>query len=125
MATDPKKVLVVEDEAMLREAYEQILTTKKYKVFVAEDGDDAEKQLKKHQPDLVLLDILMPKVSGVELLEKIDVPKNYPNTVFISFSNISGHAMEPVLLQLGVREHVLKSDLSPSGLTELVHKYLG
>jgi CheY-like chemotaxis protein len=65
------KVLVVDDEANIRKLVQANLTTEGYKVLVAPGGDEALRQAKTEQPDLVLLDLMMPGMSGWEVLNNI------------------------------------------------------
>jgi len=66
-----KKILVVEDEEGLRLLYEEELKGEGYEVFTAQNGREAIKQLEKVKPDLVVLDIVMPVMNGMEALGRI------------------------------------------------------
>ena len=110
-----RKILVVEDENILREAYEMILSTEPYVVDVAGNGKEALDKCQQTQYDLVLLDIMMPVMNGIEFLQEmkklsIRMPK------IIVMSNLSsGKEIEDVL-SLGAHSTVLKSSLSPKQL---------
>ena len=65
------KILIVEDERVLCDTYRQILELKNYEVETSYNGEEALAILDEHQPDLILLDINMPKVDGIEFLERI------------------------------------------------------
>lgn len=119
-----KKVLIVEDEMMLREAYAQILTMKGYKVSTASDGVEGLEQLEKVKPDLVLLDILMPRMDGLELLKHANVKQKYPKTKVLAFSNLSNASQVSEMVKNGADRHVLKSSVSPSQLVSLVEGLL-
>ncbi|MEM5871249.1 MAG: response regulator [Candidatus Aenigmatarchaeota archaeon] len=66
-----KKIMIVDDEANLRELVSAILEQEGYEVITAEDGKDALEKLKKVKPDLILLDMMMPGMSGREVCERI------------------------------------------------------
>ena len=83
------KILVVEDERMLQEAYKHVLNFKGYDVSIAADGIEGLKQLAKRKPDVVLLDVLMPRLDGMGFLERADIKNAYPNTKVIACSNLS------------------------------------
>lgn len=87
MAEDISKILVIDDERPIRNALRDILEYEKFAVSDAADGNDGLEQLKKSQYDLVLCDIKMPKMDGIEVLEKIlEIQPDVPVIM------ISGHA---------------------------------
>ncbi len=65
------KILVVEDEQILHKALEEFLVDEKFEVFGAYDGEEAIKLIKTKKPDLILLDIVLPKKNGYEVLDAI------------------------------------------------------
>lgn len=80
METEPKKkILVVEDEEALRLLYEEELIEEGYDVSTAKDGKEALQKLRKEKPDLIILDIVMPEMDGMEALGRIvGVEKRIP-----------------------------------------------
>lgn len=119
-----KKILIIEDEILLQEAYAHILRLKGYSVAVASDGIVGLEQLKNTKPDLVLLDILMPRMDGLEFLQNAHAKERFPNTKIIAFSNLSKTGKIDKMLKLGACEHILKSGVSPSQLLDLVARTL-
>lgn len=115
-----KTVLIVEDEPMLQDAYKHVLSFRGYTVYTADNGEEGLGQLEAHRPDIVLLDVLMPKLDGIGFLRRAEVVKNYPDTKVVVCSNLSDQATADTLRDLGAHRQVLKSDLSPSELIELV-----
>ena len=67
----PKKILMVEDEPDIREAVQASLQSRGYQVILAADGEEGLRKLKSEKPDLVLLDIVMPKLDGWQVLKAI------------------------------------------------------
>jgi CheY-like chemotaxis protein len=124
MSTAKQKVLIVEDEKMLREAYAQILSLKGYDVATACDGVEGLEQLEKVKPGLVLLDILMPRMDGLEFLRQAKVKQNYPNTKVLAFSNLSNASQVSEMVKNGADQHILKSSVSPAQLVSLVEGLL-
>jgi two-component system chemotaxis response regulator CheY len=121
--TDPKPtILVVEDEHMLQEAYRHVLTFKGYTVHTASNGVEGLEQLRKVKPDIVLLDVLMPQLDGIGFLRQAEVKKNFPKTRVVACSNLSDAETREQMLSLGAERQVLKSDLSPAQLVELVEE---
>ncbi len=66
-----KKILMVEDEADIREAVQSSLTSRGYTVIIAVDGEEGLRKVRSEKPDLVLLDIVMPKIDGWQVLKAI------------------------------------------------------
>jgi len=84
METNRRQILVVEDEPMMRQLEQSILEQAGYHVEQAEDGDVAVERLKTLQPDLILLDVLMPRLDGWGVLEHVRQMKNPPPVVLVS-----------------------------------------
>jgi len=121
MSNSPKKILIIEDEKMLREAYEIILASKGHKVRTAQNGKEGLKKLKQENPDIVLLDIFMPLMDGREFLKKFDAVK-YAATKVVVLSNVSNKEIEQEVLANGAKLVLLKAELSPSDLVRVVDK---
>jgi DNA-binding NarL/FixJ family response regulator len=115
-----KKLLIVEDEDMLRQAYVDIFTNEKYTVIDAQNGKVALEKLVNFEPDVIILDILMPVMGGIEFLQKVDPAKKYPNTRILVLSNLSDKETIHDVLKLGATKHALKSSLSPKELVSAI-----
>lgn len=113
-----KKILIAEDEVALREVYKTLFTFEKFDVYDAVNGKEALKQLKKHRPDVIVLDILMPVMSGIEFLEQANIPEHYPEVKVLVLSNLSDTKTLNKLTSLGANKYILKASASPA---ELVH----
>lgn len=114
-----RKILIAEDEEVLRESYELILSTEPYQLATAKDGEEAFRLVKETLFDLVLLDIMMPKVDGLMFLERckthdVTLPK------VIMLSNLSSGEELERALYLGAHRTAVKADLSPKQLIALV-----
>jgi CheY-like chemotaxis protein len=117
-------ILVVEDEAPLREAFEFLLNAEGYSVCVADNGKDGLTMLAKKKPDLILLDMLMPIMNGLEFLQHAKLPTKYPNTRTIVLSNLSDSVTLDDAHKYGVQEVLIKANLSPIDLANIVKKHL-
>ena len=82
-----KRILIVEDEKPLREAFAFLLTQEGYEVELAENGKVALKKLAAFRPDLILLDMLMPVMNGLEFLRAARLPSAFPVTKTLLLSN--------------------------------------
>lgn len=124
MKMSAKKILIVEDELALNEAYEIILKKDGHKVFVAYDGEQALKLADSLEPDLILLDLRMPRVSGIEFLEKYQLIKKHPAVKVIVFSNLDSQKEIDKAYNLGAHRYMLKAWASPKELIKLVRETL-
>lgn len=113
------KVLIVEDEVWLSDAYAMILAHHGHTTEVAANGVEALQKIDVFKPDLVLLDLLMPKMDGITFLKtyKHD-PADLP--LIIVYSNLFDSKKEEEVKSLGALKIVLKSSITPDGLVELV-----
>lgn len=98
-----KKILVVDDDADVRNSVKLVLEKNGYKVVTAIDGDDGLKKYKQEKPDLVLLDIMMPGTPVREIVPKMDHAK----VVYLSVVRVS-EAEKENLLSLNVQEFIQK-----------------
>ena len=118
------KILIVEDEDILRNAYVNVFTIEKFDVSEAANGKIAIEQIEKVKPDIVILDVLMPNMSGIEFLEKVNVARDYPKTKILVLSNLSDKDTIEHVISLGATKHLVKSSLSPGQLVETVRTLL-
>jgi len=118
------KILIVEDERVLNEAYELVLKKEGYDVSVAFNGEEALAQVKKAKFHLILLDLRMPRVDGVEFLKRANPVKNFPATKIIVFSNYDDQKEVNEAIKHGATRYILKAWSSPSELIKIVRESL-
>jgi CheY-like chemotaxis protein len=118
------RVLVVEDDLKLKITYDVLLQKEGHVVERAVNGEEALAKLSTFQPDLILLDLMMPKMTGIEFLEAAQLPTRFPNTKVIVFSNMSVPDKITRAYELGAAKYMVKSSTSPKQLGELVRKTL-
>ena len=121
---DKKNILLVEDDEFIRDIFKEILESEKYVVSIASDGGQALEQLKNGTWDLVLLDVMMPVMTGIEVIQKIraeKIPVNYKKLIFLT--NIDDGKEIAELIALG-DGYFMKSDLTPPSLVEKVNSIL-
>jgi DNA-binding response OmpR family regulator len=119
-----KKVLVVEDEVALNEAYQMILENAGYTVVVAHDGEDALEKTKAYEPDIILLDLRMPRLNGIGFLEQYELPKLHPKVKVIVFSNLDTQSEIDEAYKLGAERYILKAWASPRELLNIIEDTL-
>ena len=120
-----KKILIIEDENVLRNMYSQKLQTDGFEVIGAADGVDAMDIFKKEDFDLVITDIMLPRMSGNEILEKIMSSKKGRAIPIIAWSNLPKEDDKNRAIELGAKEYLEKGKLTLEDVSETVKKYLG
>lgn len=106
-----KKVLIVEDDAAQRMLYEVELSEDGYDVLLAKDGFEAIEKVREHRPDIVVLDLMMPNMHGLDALRKIlSINPNIPVIIHTAYSHYKNN-----LMSWAAEAYVVKS----SDLTEL------
>lgn len=116
------KILIIEDDQVLLDVLHRKLVKNGYDVYMAKDGEEGIKQVKEIEPDLVLLDIIMPKKDGFDVLETLK--KENIKTPVIIVSN-SGQSVEiSKALALGAKDYLIKAEFDPEEVISKVKKVL-
>jgi DNA-binding response OmpR family regulator len=113
------KILIVEDDKFLRLLLERKLKNENFEVVVAEDGEEALEKIVTEKPDLILLDIILPKKSGFAVLEEINKDENLKRIPVFIISNLGQPEDIERGKNLGAKEYFVKAGLS---LEELIKK---
>lgn len=115
------RILIVEDNVNINRAYKIILEKEGHDVNVVFDGKEALKQADLVKPELILLDLQMPIMGGLEFLQQYDLAKKHPDVQVIILSNLDGHKEIQKALDLGAFKYILKARTSPRQLSLLIH----
>lgn len=119
------KILYVEDEAFLGKTMATMLEKAGYSVTVAPDGEEGLNAVKREKTDLVLLDLLLPKIDGFEVLRRIKEDPLTKDIPVIVLSNLGAKEDEERTKKLGARAHFVKALVDPRKLVQHVHSLLG
>jgi CheY-like chemotaxis protein len=119
-----KTILIVEDETALRDVYSMLFNFEKFKVYQAANGKAALQQLQTIKPDVILLDVLMPVMGGIEFLEAANMKKNYPEVKVLVLSNLSDAKTRERVESLGATKYLLKAGVAPAELVKAVGQLL-
>jgi DNA-binding response OmpR family regulator len=127
MSEDPhaKKILLVEDDDALANVYVMRLKGEGFNVVRVANGEDALAAAKEHKPDLVVLDAMMPKVSGFDVL---DILRNTPETANLKIVMLTALSQETDKQRangLGVDDYLVKSQVVISDVVERIKYHLG
>lgn len=123
-SSDKQTILIAEDEPVLREAYVTILRHAGYEVVEAEDGRQALDKVTADPPDLLVLDMLMPGKTGLEVLRDSRMQKVRCSVKVIAFTNLSDPDTIEELRSLGVDRYLLKASVLPQMFIQNVRDVL-
>jgi CheY-like chemotaxis protein len=115
-------ILIAEDDPVLCQLYQRKFSIEGYQIRTAVDGEDAVKQLTAKLPDLLVLDISMPKMDGFQVLELL--PKDKRTFPVIMLSNFADSRTLARSQELGADGFLIKKDMTIKGLLELVERLL-
>lgn len=120
-----KKILIAEDEPDMRAILVGMVESAGYKVIPAEDGKRALELAIKENPDMILLDVVMPKMSGFEVLEKLKYNPATQETPVIILSNLGQEEEIIKGKSLGAVDYLVKADVHLTDVLDKISKYLG
>ena len=119
------KICVIEDEPSIAAMYEFKLRLEGYAVAVASNGSDGLKLIKAESPDLILLDLKMPRMSGDEMLERLRATAWGSAVRVIILTNISKNEAPQKLRFLSVDRYIVKAHHTPAQIVQIVDETLG
>jgi CheY-like chemotaxis protein len=119
-----KKVLIVEDDETLREIYALKLEMAGFEVETAGDGLEALEQIRVEAPDLIILDMMMPRLDGLQFLRRYTRLKPRIVAKILVASNKTFKPEIEEAKRLGASDYLVKSRITPDDLVERVHKHL-
>lgn len=119
------KILIVEDEKMLIEMYREKFLREGFEVALAHSAEEGIEAAIKEKPDLILLDILLPRESGIYFLEKLRERPEMVSTKVLAFSNYDDLATKKEALGFGAKAYLIKTNYTPKEIVARVRRYLG
>lgn len=121
-----KRLLVVDDDLYIKELYEEVLKDEGYTVETASNGEEALSKLNIGGYDLVLLDIMMPKLDGLGIMDSLNkTPPQVKNGPIILLTNLDHDPLIQEAMSKGASAFMIKADITPEDLVGQVKKYLG
>jgi len=125
-AMDNKKILIIEDEEAMLDAISQALTNQEFTTLTATDGEQGLAISLKERPDLILLDILMPKMDGMIMLQKLrhdEWGRTVPVIILTNVNPNSSYVINSVLRNQPAY-YLVKSDIKLEGIVDRVKEVL-
>ena len=120
-----KKILFIEDEAALQKTFGDILGQEGHKMISAMDGEEGFRLAKSEQPDLILLDLILPKLNGFEVLKRLKEEKATEDIPVIVLTNLEGMGDVEKALELGAMTYLVKANYSLEEVLQKIKQALG
>ena len=120
----PKRILIIEDEKSLRQVVRNKLEAESFVVSVSSNGDNILKAITQDNPDLILMDLMLPKTDGLILLKTIRENSDFNDVKIIVLSNFSQETDVAEILKLGATEFLVKADTPLSELVKVIRRHL-
>ena len=120
-----KKILFIEDEAALQKTFGEVLEQEGYKMISAMDGEEGIRLVKSEKPDLILLDLIMPKLNGFEVLENLKSDKTTESIPVIVLTNLEGTGDVEKSLELGAMTYLVKANYTLEEVIKKIKQALG
>lgn len=126
MSEDNSKVIIlVEDEADIRDVYAEMLKSSGYKVLEAADGQTAMNLLRMEQWDLLLLDIMLPGEDGMHILREVKANPEMTRKPVVLLTNLSNETFIAECFDMGASGYLVKSEVDPGKIVSEVENYIG
>ncbi len=119
------KILIIEDDPYVRRFYERLFHLNNYDVEMAADGQEGISKAIKSKPALILLDIMMPKMDGLEVLAELKKTEETKHCNIVMLTNVEDVQFVSEATKLGATDFIVKSQAAPEKLVSIVEKYLG
>ena len=120
MPTKKSSILLVEDDKMIVQMYQLRLEEEGFEVFSTDKGTEALAWAKEHQPDLVLLDIILPEVDGFTILQQLKSDQSTKKIPVLLLTNLAQETDRQRGIELGAEEYFVKSQHTPADIMETV-----
>lgn len=120
-----KIILIVEDDPILLKMYTEKFTFEGFTVLNAKDGQEALDKATKENMDIILLDIMLPRMSGTDFLEKFKATAKGKDIPVIALTNLAEEEERLKAIKLGVKEYLVKAMQTPEQVVEKVKKHVG
>ncbi len=119
------KIIIVEDDSFLAQMYATKLKLEGYTVLTAGDGERGLELVQRERPDAVLLDILLPKMDGFGVLERIRAEPTTKNIPVLLLTNLSQKKDIERGMALGANDYLIKSHFVPTEVAQKIHQLVG
>jgi DNA-binding response OmpR family regulator len=119
------RILLIEDDAPMVKMYSTKLQKENFEVEVAIDGEQGLQKARDWQPDLIVLDLMIPRLGGMQVLEQLRASPKTKQTPVVILSNLSQEEDIKRSQELGVKEFLIKANFTPSQVVKKIREHLG
>ena len=120
-----KKILFIEDESALQKVFSDVLGAEGYQVISALDGEIGLRLVRSEKPDLILLDLIIPKIPGLDVLKELKKDQALKDIPVIILTNIEDVKSIETALELGATTYLVKANYDLDDIIEKVKKAIG
>lgn len=117
-----KNILIIEDDALIRDLYRMALANADYAVETAESADEAYQKLTTFHPDFIFLDVMLPGVSGLEILKELRTNDVHgcKSTSIVILTNLAQRSVADFAMENGADGFIIKADMLPKDLPKVI-----
>ena len=125
MDNNKKRVVIIEDDEHVSKVYEVKFAKEGIETFFARDGEEGMAKILTEKPDLVILDLMLPRKDGFAVLEEMQKTPEVAHIPVLVLSNLGGSTDVERTLALGAKEHLIKVNHSMQEVIQKANEYLG
>jgi CheY-like chemotaxis protein len=118
------KILIVEDDPLMLRMYQKIFTFEKHEVEVAVDGEECLTKVPVFNPTIILLDVMMPKMNGLQVLERLKSDPATKAIPVVILTNLAGEQDAETALSKGAVKYIIKSEHEPKEVADMVEQII-
>jgi CheY-like chemotaxis protein len=118
------KILIIEDDILFSQMYLDIFTFYKHTTIIANDGQEGLEKVRSEHPTLILCDVMMPKMNGLEVLDKLKADPETKNIPVVMLTNLAGEEDAKVALMKGAIKYLIKSNYTPKEIATIIQELL-
>jgi len=119
-----KRILIVEDDPLLSKMYQTKLSIEGFEARAAYDGEEGLKMVKGDPPNLILLDLMLPKMDGFSVLKELKKLPKIKDIPVIVFSNLAQASDIQLAKELGAADYIVKAHLTPNAVVEKIKEFI-
>lgn len=116
-------ILIIDDDLTLREMYEEYLKAGGYSVIAAQDGEEGLDKARETKPTAILLDLMMPKINGIEVLRQLKADETLKNIPVIVFTALIQDLEKQESFAAGASDYVVKTEVTPKEILDKIKQF--
>lgn len=118
------KILIVEDDPLMSRMYQKIFSFENYEVIQAADGEEGLEKAKTVNPTIILLDVMMPKMNGLDVLDKLKLDPSTKSIPVVMLTNLAGQRDAETAMAKGAVKYIIKSEYEPKQVADMIKEIL-